>query len=345
MIKKTIARILIGAVDGCSLSAEERDFLSTYHPLGLTLFRRNIQDFAQLKSLNQDIQMLSGSLPAIISIDQEGGRVARIRNTSTDQIFDPVFDPGPAMKLVNGQSSLTALEEITNIARAQSEALLAIGINTNFAPVCDILATESTTCIGDRAFGRNPDEVTKRAGAFLAGMNQGGILSCLKHFPGQGSAPDDTHEKGSFVDKSLDELAAWELKPFMALLPKAPMVMLSHCCYPKVDANEVTRSSFWIRDFLQKKCGYQGLILSDDMTMGAMALSFGEQSWETRIVDSLLAGVEVLLVSSGFNAWQKVFHHLVYAAGESKILSECIEQAGEKINRLQPHLSRIVAQK
>ncbi len=323
MTTENIAKIIIGAIDSSSLSESERTFISSYKPAGITLFRRNIINTNQLKDLVTSIcQLYRDDAPPIISIDQEGGRVARLKGQP--------FDIGPAMLLEQGSHSRDALTRISEVAFEQGQALRDLGINVNFAPVCDVLSTKETDCIGDRSFGVHPEVAGLRAQAYLQGLQQSGVYGCLKHFPGQGAAIADTHKSGTDIRKTFDELMAWDLGPFLKILPQAKMVMLSHCRYPLVDSQEVTHSRVWIQDLLQRRFNYAGLILSDDMTMGAMPSS--SIAWLKAMKESVLSGVELLLVSSGFSAFEAATRGLSDLLNEDPLFAETAALAARKVD-------------
>jgi beta-N-acetylhexosaminidase len=283
------SRIILAAVEGQDLSADERSFFAHSPPAGFTLFGRNIpSDYPKVNRLNQSLQDLCAEtgLPLLIAIDQEGGRVARLRGEFPNL--------GPARSLAGGGVAAEDLELIRNYALNLSQALLALGINCNFAPVCDILTEPSNTAIGDRVFGDTADAVIVRAGAFLDGAGAAGIMSCLKHFPGQGDARVDTHLEFCQIDLDDQVLTKRELAPFIALHSKADMVMLSHCVYPAWDHRPASLSQVVINEILRHRVGFQGLVVSDDMVMHAIPQD--DDAWAASIVEAILAGVDLVLV-------------------------------------------------
>ncbi|MDQ3231881.1 MAG: hypothetical protein M3Q07_08690, partial [Pseudobdellovibrionaceae bacterium] len=193
--------VILAALEGTSLSAEEQKCFQRLPPAGFTLFRRNLSpEFARVRRLCTSLQSLidASAPPMMLAIDQEGGRVARLKQ--------PFPDGGPAMLLAEGRVDTDALLTVENHGYIVGSALAGLGLNVNFAPVVDVLSNEDNTAIGDRCFGRSTESVTQRAFAYLHGLQASGVLGCLKHFPGQGDAGADTHEQGTVIDASMDTL-------------------------------------------------------------------------------------------------------------------------------------------
>ncbi|MEN9834685.1 MAG: hypothetical protein RL011_878, partial [Pseudomonadota bacterium] len=264
MVRSAAGTVLVCAVEATKLSSEEESFFRRVAPSGVTIFGRNCPPGSDLRELIRTLQSTrpSGAPPLVVAIDQEGGRVARLKA--------PFPNPGPAASLAGGGDSVSALAQIRGIAQDVGSELASLGINVNFAPVCDVLTEATNTSIGDRAFGVTPDSVTSRAGSFLEGLHEAGVLGCLKHFPGQGAATVDTHVGGATVALTRHELEQTHLPPFRSLLPFAPMVMISHCIYPALGPGEASSSKAIITGLLKDELGYNGVVVSDDMNMGAV---------------------------------------------------------------------------
>ena len=184
------ASILLGCIDSDVLSDEEIAFFQETQPAGVTLFSRNINRTQQEQSLKKLTEALQGlnrrsETPFLIAIDQEGGRVARLKH--------PFPNAGPALHLGKGLPQEAARKKIYQYALEVGASLCNLGININFAPVLDIFTNPENEAIGDRCFGSTLDEVIWKAGAFLDGLNVSNVMPCLKHFPGQGDASFDTH--------------------------------------------------------------------------------------------------------------------------------------------------------
>jgi len=327
------AAVILGALEAGSLADDERRFLAQEQPAGLTLFARNIPPESEggLAPLTKELQALRrpGSLPMIIAIDQDGGRVARLKGDFPNA--------GPALELEEGRRDAKALAGLVAYGERVGSSLRELGVNVNFAPVVDVLTEASNHAIGDRCFGKEPESVRLRAGAFMTGLQRSGVFGCLKHFPGQGAATVDTHAGQAVIDKSLAELEACELYPFRALLAQTPMVMASHCVYPQLDpAHEASLSPRILKGLLRDRLGFRGLVVSDDMTMGAIVgkeAAFGES-----IVAAVAAGVDLLLVCRGLRVWQESLEALRHAASQSSEFRLRLAEAAERVQGLRAQL-------
>lgn len=324
--------VLLGALASAEISEGEKELIAEIAPAGLTLFARNISqsNHHQLKILCQEIQRLRAPAapPFLIAIDQEGGRVARLKS--------PFPDEGPALCLAGGRSDVAALAHLSAYGTQVGRALRDLGVNVNFAPVLDIFQETTHVSIGDRAFGRNPQEVSLRAGSFLDGMQKANVAGCLKHFPGQGSAQADTHFHSVRVEKSLAELKNWDFLPFEALIHKAPMVMLSHCIYSCLEEKEASISSMLIEDLLRKHFGFKGVAVSDDMTMAAVfrqGINFGDT-----VVTAVESGIDLVLICKGLDLWWEAYHALKQHEKESPAFKRRLLQAAERVNTLRAQL-------
>ncbi|MBP9706940.1 MAG: glycoside hydrolase family 3 protein [Oligoflexales bacterium] len=329
MSEKLARLTVLGALEGPSLSAEELDFLSQGETTGVILFRRNLPQHNFLDSVNLTRQLQCSDpsykqRPMFIAIDQEGGRVSRFGSDFPNQ--------GPALHLAKGQTDPAALSAIKSYGLEVGSALRRIGININFAPVLDILSNPLNECIGDRVFGTTADSVIKRAGAFLDGLNSSETLACLKHFPGQGDAAVDTHLGTARIDHSFETLLNRELQPFAALVSKSPLVMVAHCIYNQIDNKEATRSEKIIKHILQNKLNFRGLIVSDDMNMGAMPLD--EQDWIQALIESLLAGTHLLIIGRHLERWRLAVEGISREAKKSTAFYNVLENAAKSVVKM-----------
>lgn len=292
-------QILLGSLQGKSVSTEERMFLEQEQPAGVTLFARNLDsnDPAQVQELTKEIQSFRSKSypPFIIAIDQEGGRVRRLK--------DPFPNLGPALHIDKGSTDPKTIERIFEYGLRVGQRLRELGINVNFAPVLDSLSNPKNEAIGDRAFALDPKKVITRAGAFLKGLQNAGVYGCLKHFPGQGDADYDTHLQGASIDANIELLEQRELVPFKHLLDKAQLVMISHCIYPALDDKEASLSSAIMNDLLREKLKFSGLVVSDDMTMGAITKK--PKPWENLLIESVRNGSDLALICNKLEAWIK----------------------------------------
>ncbi len=324
-MKDAAAQVLVCAVEGQTLSTAERQFFSRVPISGITVFGRNIDqaDQGKVSNLILECQRLrpSGSPALVVAIDQEGGRVARLK--------PPFPNQGPAMLLAGGLKDKSALLSIEAYGFELGAALKALGININFAPVLDILTEPTNHAIGDRSFGTTVDTVTLRAGAFLDGLQASGIKGCLKHFPGQGAAKVDTHVGSAVVDVSASVFTDRELSPFRTLLKAAPMIMIAHCIYPAFSPKEASRSPEIMQELLRDNLGYQGVIVSDDMTMGAIPQD--EQTWRDAIIESIQSGADMLLICRHLERFRLAYETLTHAARRSSTFAERLEAAARRV--------------
>ena len=331
-MRDAAASVLVCAVEGTALTDAEKFFYKKVAPSGVTLFARNIStNYHETIDLVEELQSLKpeGEPPLVIAIDQEGGRVRRVK--------DPHFpNNGPAMHLSDGGISDEALASISNYAVAVGQALINLGINVNFAPVLDILTEPANTAIGDRAFGTDVDPVCRRAGAFLKAMQTTGVLGCLKHFPGQGDAQVDTHVGKAIVDLPLKTLYDRELVPFRALLDHSAMVMVSHCIYPQLAHEEASRSPKVIGGLLRGEMGFEGVVVSDDMNMGALPQDRGP--WLQSIIEAVAAGIDMVLVCRDLDKCQAAYDALTAAAAKSASFDRRLRDAASRVMKLRSQL-------
>ena len=254
-----VGRLLWVSLPGPDLTAADREFLERVDPLGVVIFRENVRNAAQVKSLIEDIRSVPGS-PRLLAVDQEGGRVARL----SDGV--PAL---PAMKILGAQPE----REVEDAGFSLGEALHRLGFDVDFAPVLDVDSNPQNPIIGDRAFSSDPKEAGLKALAFARGLLRAGILPCGKHFPGHGDTSLDSHVALPVVEAPLSLLESRELVPFrMAIEGEIPLMMTAHVVYPSWDrAVPATLSRTVVTGILREKMHYGGLVLSDDLLMAAVA--------------------------------------------------------------------------
>lgn len=231
---------------------------------GVALFKRNIRDVDQVRALTRAIREAARPFaPPIISVDQEGGKVQRLRGLVTDR---------PAMAVVGRGTDQTAMEVGQGIGRD----LAGLGFNLDFAPVLDIDTNPTNPIIGDRAFGGSAETVAQRAIAFLKGIETTGVLGCGKHFPGHGDASVDSHLDLPVIDINTELWAGREAIPFRtAISDGIPMIMTAHCLYPKIDPDvPATLSRPIVRGLLREQLGFSGCVITDDLGMKAISERF-----------------------------------------------------------------------
>lgn len=323
-MRHQISQILLGSVQGTRLSKLESEFFKENHAGGVTLFKRNFDPLAPdlISSLINDIMLFSKDLKAIVAIDQEGGRVSRT-NQATNL--------GAPLHICDGKISTEAKSIIFDYGYSVGRDLKRLGVNLNFAPVLDIYDAQGHSAIGDRAWGKSPKEVIARAKPFLQGMREAGVQGCLKHFPGQGSAQGDTHLKSVSVPKSRRQLMAWEVEPFRELVAESMFVMIGHCFYPSLDHRyQATMSTHIINDLLKKQLGFKGVVVSDDMTMGAVK-GASLRKWHKNLFDTIMVGVDLVLICQELDLWNSALDYLSLAANENGLFRKRIDDAYNRI--------------
>jgi beta-N-acetylhexosaminidase len=274
---------------GTTLTAEEVAFFRDVKPWGFILFKRNIADPNQVRALTAALRETVGRPDAPILIDQEGGRVARLQPPHWR-----VYPPGRAYGELVANDPLTA-REITRLgARLIAHDLLSLGINVDCVPVLDVPDPKGHEIIGDRAYGDTPEQVATLGRAAAEGLLAGGVLPIIKHIPGHGRAMADSHLELPVVKAKLAELDARDFAPFR-VLSDMPMAMTAHVVYTAIDRkNPATTSKKAIKKIIRESIGFDGLLMSDDLSMKALSGDFRQ-----RAKDSLAAGCDVVLHCNG----------------------------------------------
>ncbi len=277
------APLLIG-ISGTELEDAEAGWLGHPDVGGVVLFTRNYRDRDQLAELIADIRSAAGQR-LLVCIDQEGGRVQRLREGFTR--LPPLGTLGAIWRDDPAQAEDLAYRH----ARVMATEMLAVGIDLSFAPVLDL--DRGSSVIGDRAFSAGADAVIALGRAYLAGMHDAGMRTTGKHFPGHGSVYADSHTDDVADQRELAEIEASDLLPFAQLHPELDALMIAHVTYPRVDERPAGYSRFWLRDYLRGRLGYRGVILSDDLGMHAACVAGG---LEARARACIEAGCDGVLV-------------------------------------------------
>jgi beta-N-acetylhexosaminidase len=282
-------RAFITGVSGTELNAAEREFIRAQRPWGFILFKRNIETPAQVIQLVNEIRKEAGRPDAPILIDQEGGRVQRFGPPHwpaypAGSVFGRLYDLDPDLGLTAARLS----------ARLMAADLADLGVSVDCLPLADVPVAGADAVIGNRAYGTEPGKVAAIARAVTEGLEQGGVLPVLKHIPGHGRATADTHFRLPVVETSKAEL---ERTDFAAFQPLAdlPMAMTAHVVFSALDpAHPATTSATIIHQVIRGVIGFQGLLMSDDVSMNALAGSIAER---TRAI--LAAGCDMVLHCNG----------------------------------------------
>jgi beta-N-acetylhexosaminidase len=274
---------VIYGCEGLNLTQAEQDFFNKAQPLGFILFERNCESPLQVKTLIAQLKACVNHTDVPILIDQEGGRVVRLK--------PPHWLPRPAAK------TLTSAQAVYDNALSMAHELAELGVTVNCAPCADLLIDGAADIIGDRAFSADPAIVTEYSLFMLKGLEDGGIIPVIKHLPGHGRAPVDSHEELPVVDIDHAMLNQTDFVPFkeLAKASKTAWGMTAHVIYSDIDAvNVATQSSHVIDSIIRTEIGFKGFLVSDCLTMKALSGSF-----EDKARKSLQAGCVAVLMCKG----------------------------------------------
>ncbi len=278
----------IYGLEGFALKDEERDFFRDAEPAGYILFRRNCENSEQLLRLTDALRSLAGRDDVPIVIDQEGGRVARMRPPEW-----PAFPTAEKFDLLYRVAPSSAIEAVRSNARALALMLKSVGVNVNALPLLDVRQEGATDIIGDRALGSEPMQVAALGRAVLDGMASAGVVGIIKHMPGHGRALVDSHKELPVVTATAEELES-DLEPFERL-SSAPMGMTAHVVYAAWDSERpASLSPTVIRTIIRERIGFDGWLMSDDLGMEALQGDFA-----SRASGVVAAGCDVALHCSG----------------------------------------------
>ncbi|WP_438274616.1 beta-N-acetylhexosaminidase [Nitrobacter sp.] len=311
------ARAFISGTSGLTLTAQEREFLREERPWGYILFKRNIDNPLQVARLVQDFRETVGDADAPVLIDQEGGRVQRLSSPHW-----PVYPPGAAFGALYDRDRALGLKAARLSAQLIANDLADLGITVDCLPLADVPVPGADAVIGDRAYGSEPDKVVAIARAVTEGLELGGVLPVLKHIPGHGRATADTHLKLPVVDASKNDLETVDFAAFRALAD-LPMAMTAHVVFSAIDATQpATTSATIIEQVIRGAIGFQGLLMSDDVSMNALTGSIADR---TRAIVS--AGCDMVLHCNGDLAEMR------------QVAGEAPELSGEALKRAQRALA------
>ena len=312
-----VGQLLMIGIHGKTLNDDAKFMLNEYRVGGIILFDRNMESKDQVKSLIAGINKTgksAGLTPLFIGIDQEGGAVSRMENQ--------LIKVPPAEEL-----GKEPIEQAVSLAKQSGTELKDLGFNINFAPVADLGLTYG------RSFSTNPDEVVRYASAVGKAYDEAGLWYSYKHFPGIGKTDVDLHADTSVVPVSKETLLNEDTKVFVDLIkqskPNTYAIMVSHAMYPQIDPDHPSSlSKAIITDWLRKDMGYNGVVVTDDMDMGALAkhYTFGDMA-----VQSILAGSDILLVCHEYEHMQEAYNGLMKAVKDGRISKERLDESVKRI--------------
>lgn len=300
--------------DGRAATAVLEDMIAGRRVSGVVLFARNIRDAAQLTALCAEMQAMRkrvSELPLLIALDHEGGTVHRLPGGATRF-------PAPMAIAATGRVELAG-----RVGYCMGCELLALGVNMVFAPVLDVNTNKNNPAIGVRAFGDDPETVASFGATMVEGLERAGIASVAKHFPGLGFAEHDPHAELPVISKDAEEIARQDLPPFArAVAAGVSGIMIGHARYPSLSARPASLSTAVIRDLLRQRLGFEGIVITDDLEMGAMRIHRGAGD---AAVKALGAGADLLLLCHSSTEQINAMADVANAISTSKLRSEQIK--------------------
>jgi beta-N-acetylhexosaminidase len=320
-LETKISQMLMVGIAGYELTTAELKLCQSHHFGGFILFSRNCGDPVQIRSLCRSLSNRAGNYLPFIAIDEEGGRVHRL---------PPPFTHFPPAAVIGKKGNP---DLAFRVGRAVAAELTLLGINLNFAPILDVNSNPENPIIGDRSFGGTPDQVSVMALAWSEGLRSGGIIPCGKHFPGHGNTDTDSHLHLPVVERSVSELHAVELMPFLhACRSRIEALMTAHVIFSALDEKfPATLSSRIVTGVLRQELGYDGLVFSDDMEMQAITENFDA---EKAAVSSVRAGIDVLLYCDDLSKAASIVELLCREARQDNQLRARINESSARIIKL-----------
>ncbi len=325
-VRKLAAGVVCAGFYGTALTHELHTFLRDVPLAGVVLFGGNIGTVAQVRALTDALRAVLSQ--PIVAIDQEGGRVARIRD-GVEEIPSALAIAAACAGAGNDELARQAGEQVAfDLRRA--------GANVDFAPVADLALTRMNTVIGTRAFGDDPRRVAELAGAFAAGLEAGGVAATFKHFPGHGSTSADSHLELPVIDDDEVTLRSRDLIPFAQLLPSARAVMTAHIVARAFEAGRpATVSRRILTDLLRGELHFKGVCFTDCLQMDAIAKGIGT---ERAGVEALAAGADCVLVSHDLELAARTVDGIARAAESGELPLDRLEEAAARVLRLRREL-------
>jgi beta-N-acetylhexosaminidase len=322
-IRRDIGQLLIGSLPATTITPEMRSLAKEFSLGGVIFFSRNIEAPEQVAELSRDVQQLASELPLWVSVDQEGGRVARLKEP---------FTRWPPMATLGRSGSV---DLAARFGAALAAELKAVGITLDYAPVLDIHTNPKNPIIGDRALAEDADSVARLGATIIRALQDNGVAACGKHFPGHGDTSVDSHLALPIVEHPPDRIRRVEFVPFReAIRADVAFIMTAHVLVPSLDEDKpATLSPRVVRALLREELGFPGVILSDDLEMKAIASTYRVPD---AAVDAIAAGCDALLICSGDVSLQAAtLEALVHAVEQDRIPFKRLEDALVRNRRAQ----------
>jgi beta-N-acetylhexosaminidase len=320
-LRRSVGQLVIAGFEGHDLPVETRAIAREFDLGGVIYFARNVASPEQVVELSRASRALARETPLWISVDQEGGRVARLRRPFTEW---------PPMNTI-GRSGDESLAE--RFAKALARELRAVGVNLDYAPVLDIHTNPKNPVIGDRALAERAEDVARLGRAIIRALQGAGLAACGKHFPGHGDTSTDSHFELPMVEHAPDRLRAIEFEPFRAAVAEqVAFIMTAHVLVPALDEQRpASLSPHIVQKLLREELNYDGVILSDDLEMKAISSSY---SVPDAAVDAIRAGCDGVLVCSGdIDLQGRTLEALVRAVESGHIPAKRHEDAFMRLKR------------
>jgi beta-N-acetylhexosaminidase len=321
--RRDIGQFLIGSLPGRTLPVELRSLAREFDLGGVILFSRNIEAPEQVAELAAESEALGRTSPAWVSVDQEGGRVARLKEPFTK--WPPMATLGRA-----GREGEPLAERF---AKALAEELRAVGITLDYAPVLDIHTNPKNPVIGDRALAERADDVARLGRVIIKALQASGVAACGKHFPGHGDTSTDSHFELPLIEHAPDRLRAIEFEPFRAAVAEqVAFIMTAHVLVPSLDEERpATLSPRVVQALLRDELGFEGVILSDDLEMKAVSARYPVPE---SAVEAIRAGCDGILICSGdVDLQARTLEALVKAVESGTITAARFDDAFMRLRR------------
>lgn len=321
-LQEKIGQMIIAGFSGTTLNEETIDLIQNKRIGGVIFYSNNIESMTQTVTLLNDMKEINkqNKMPLFLSVDQEGGRVSRL--------------PG-SLKTIPTNESIGKVNNTKfsyGIGKVIGNELKQFGFNLDYAPVMDVNSNPDNPVIGDRSFSGDPNVVKQLGIETMKGMQSEDIVTVIKHFPGHGDTSVDSHLQLPKVNKSLEDLEKTELIPFKGAIEEGvDMVMIAHILLPQLDDKPASLSPKIINGLLRKQMGYEGVVITDDMTMKAITNHYGI---EQASVDSIKAGSDLILVAHDYNKVVSVMKTIKAAVENGEISEERLNESVERIIKL-----------
>lgn len=318
-LEEKVGQMIFAGIKGTDITNETKKIISTHQVGGIILFKDNLKNANQSVSLLNAIKQenTNNKVPLFLGVDEEGGRISRL----------PELTKLPTNEELGKRNDISLSY---NIGKLLGKELSAFGFNLDFAPVLDINSNPDNPIIGDRSFGKDAELVSELGLQMMKGIQSEQVISVIKHFPGHGDTAVDSHKELPIIQKSLEELQALELIPFKhAVEQGAEVVMVGHILLPKIDSTyPASISERIITDVLREQLGYEGIIITDDMTMKAILnnLEIGESA-----VSAVKAGNDIVLVAHNYANVKKAIDSIIKAIEDGEITEQRIDESVKRI--------------